>query len=137
MSSLTWEADKPIENEVEQFLKVEMNLSELFDTVRGFRQDDPLSCNLSNFVMKSVLRKEGMNRNGATFQKSVQLLADADDIDIIVRIKRYAAISAIERECTKMCLAVNEGERRYIYYRQVETRGVFILRLRPIIISLI
>ena len=57
----------------------------------------------------------------ALFFKKV-LLAYADDIGIIGRTKRdvTAAYSAIERESTKMGLAVNEGKTKYIY-RQVET----------------
>ena len=66
-------------------VKVGMDLYEPINTVRGFRQGDPLSCDLFNFVMESVLRKAGVNRNGTIFQKSVQLLAYADDIDIIRR----------------------------------------------------
>ena len=48
--------------------------------------------------------------------KSVQLLAYTDDIDIIGRTKRdvTAAFSAIERESTKMGLAVNEGRTKYM-----------------------
>ena len=56
-------------------VKVGMDLSEPFDIVRGFRQGEPLSCELFNFVMESFLRKAGVHRNGTIFQKSVQLLA--------------------------------------------------------------
>ena len=88
-------------------VKIGIDLSEPFDTIRGFRQGDPLSCDLFNFIMESVLRK--VHRHGTIFQRSVQLLAYADDIDIIRRIKRgiTAAFSAIEREPAKMNLAVN------------------------------
>ena len=50
-----------------------------------------------------------MNCNGTIFQKSIRLLAYADYIDIIGHTKRdvTAAFSAIERESTKMDLAVN------------------------------
>ena len=50
------------------------------------------------------------------FKKSVQLLEYAHDIDIIGRIKRdvTAAFSVIERESTKMGLAVNGSKTKYM-----------------------
>ena len=48
-------------------VKVRMVLSEPFDTMRGYRQGDPLSCDLFNFVVESVLRKAGVHRNGTNF----------------------------------------------------------------------
>ena len=78
-------------------VKVGMDISEPFDTARGFRQGDPLSCDLFNFVMESVLRKAGVHRSATIFKTSVQLLAYADDIDIIGCTKRHvtAVFSAI------------------------------------------
>ena len=63
-----------------------------------------------------------MHRNGTIFYKSVQLLAYADDIDIIGSTMRdvTAAFSAIERESPKMGLAVNEGKIKYM----LSTSGV-------------
>ena len=57
-----------------------------------------------------------MHRNGTILQKSVQLLAYADDIDIIGHTKRNvtAAFSATERESTKIVLAVNEAKTKYM-----------------------
>ena len=71
-------------------VKVEIDFSEPFDTAQGFRQRDPLPGNLFNFVMESILTKGGVHRNGTIFQKSVQLLANADKIDIIGHTKRDA-----------------------------------------------
>ena len=58
------------------------------------------------------LQKAEVHLNGTIFQKSVQLLVYADDIDIIGHIKRdvAAAFSAIERESTKVDLAVSGGK---------------------------
>ena len=81
-------------------VKVGKDLPVPFDTVRGFRQGGPLSCDLFNFLLESVLRKSGVHRNGTIFYKSVQLLAYADDIDIIGRTMRDVTVAfrAVERE---------------------------------------
>ena len=96
-------------------VKVRKVFSEPFDTVRGFRQADPLSCDLFNWRV-CYGRWVGVHRNGAIFYKSVQLLAYADDIDIIGRTMQNvtAAFSAIERASVKMWLAVNEGKTTYM-----------------------
>ena len=64
-------------------------------------------------IMESVMRKAGVHRKGLIFQKTLQSLAYADDI--IARSKRdvSAAFNAVERESTRMCLAVNEGKTKY------------------------
>ena len=73
-----------------------------------------------------VLRKAGVHRNDTIFQKSVQLLAYADDTDIIGRTKRdiTAALSAIEREFTKMGLAINEGKIKYMLSTRRDVRRI-------------
>ena len=93
-------------------VKVGKDLSEPFDTVRG----DPLSCDLFNILLESVLRKAGVLRNGTIFYKSVQLLAYADDIDIIGGTMRdvTAAFSAIERASAKMALTINKDKMKYM-----------------------
>ena len=67
--------------------------------------------------MESVLRKTGVHRNGTIFQKNVQLIAYADDIDIIGRTKRdvTAAFSAIEPESTNLGLTVNADKTTYMF----------------------
>ena len=59
-------------------VKLGNDVSEPFDTVRGFRQGESLSFDL---FMESALRKAGVHRNGTIFYKSVLLFAYADDID--------------------------------------------------------
>ena len=89
-------------------VKVGKDLPEPFDTVRGFRQGNPLSCDVFNFFMEIALRRAGVHRNGTIFYNSVQLLAYADDIDIIVT----AAFSTIERESAKM----GEGKKSGLWF---------------------
>ena len=50
----------------------------------------------------------------------------ADDIDIIGRTKRdvTAAFGAIERESTKMGLAVNEGKTKYVFSTSRDVRRI-------------
>ena len=50
-------------------VKIGMHLSKPFNTVRGLRQGDPLSCDLFSFIMESILRKAGVHLT--SFQKSV------------------------------------------------------------------
>ena len=59
-------------------------------------------------------------------KKIVKMLAYADDIDIIGRTKRNvtAAFSAIERESTKMGLAVNEGKTKYMLSTSRDARRI-------------
>ena len=76
--------------------------------------------------MESVLRKVGVHRSGTIFQKSVQLLAYAHDIDIIGRTKRdvTATYGAIERDSTKISLAVNEGKTKYMFSTSRDVRRI-------------
>ena len=106
-----------------------MDLTELSNTVRDFRQGDPLSCDLFNFVMKCVLRMAGVYRNGIIFQINVQLLIYADDINIIGHTKRdvAAAFNAIKWESTKMGLTVKERKTKYMlstsrYMRRIDSQ---------------
>ena len=107
-------------------VKLGKDLSEPFDTVRSFRHADPLSCDLFNFLLDSMLWKEGVHRNGTIFYKILQLLAYADNIAIIGRMMRdvIAAFRAIERASVKMGLAVNEGKKKYMLFISRAVYGV-------------
>ena len=63
--------------------------------------------------MENILQRARVHRNDTIFQKSVRLLAYADDIDSIGRTKRdvTAAFSTIERESKS--LSANVGKTKY------------------------
>ncbi|EDS43741.1 conserved hypothetical protein [Culex quinquefasciatus] len=50
-----------------------------------FRQGDGLSCALFNIVLEGIIRRAGIETSGTIMNKSYQLLAFADDIDIVAR----------------------------------------------------
>jgi sorting nexin-29 len=54
----------------------------------GVRQGDALACLLFNIDLEKVIRDLGINQRGTIFYKSVQILAYADDTDIIGRAQK-------------------------------------------------
>ena len=50
-----------LSNSCSCYANVVINLSETFDTVKGCRKGDHLSCGLYNFVMENALRKAGVD----------------------------------------------------------------------------
>jgi hypothetical protein len=66
-------------------IKLQSQLSEPFFTQRGLRQGDALACLLFNIALENVIRDSGIERQGIIYYKSVQVLAYADDLDIIGR----------------------------------------------------
>nr|XP_042911661.1 uncharacterized protein LOC122272269 [Parasteatoda tepidariorum] len=63
-------------------VKLMSDVSEVFYTERGLRQGDSLSCISFNTALEKVIRDSGIN---TILQRSIQLLAYADDIDIVGR----------------------------------------------------
>ena len=114
-------------------VKIEMDLSEPFDTVKVFRHGDPM------WPLK--LHHEKCTAKGGSAlhwhycsEKSVKLLTSADDIDIIGRTNRdvATAFSAIKRESTKMGLTVNDTKTKYMlstsrYVLRINSRIIYII----------
>jgi sorting nexin-29 len=66
-------------------VKIQSDLSDSIITKKGLRQGDSLACLLFNLALEKFVRNAGVQTSGTIFYKSVQLLAYADDIDIIAR----------------------------------------------------
>ena len=85
-------------------VRIQSDLSGLITTKKGLRQGDSLDCLLFNLALEKVVRNEGIQTSGTIFYKSVQLLAYADDIDIIARSQTALkeAFLSLERAAGEM-----------------------------------
>ncbi|GBN30232.1 hypothetical protein AVEN_51637-1 [Araneus ventricosus] len=63
-------------------VKIQNHLSESFTAERGLRQGDSLTCLLFNLPLEKCIRVSGLDRRGTLWNRSLQLLAYADDIDL-------------------------------------------------------
>jgi sorting nexin-29 len=74
---------------------------------------------LFNLALEKVVRNAGIQTNGTIFYKSVQLLAYADDIDIIARSQTALkeAFLLLERAAGEMGLKINEEKTKYLNTR--------------------
>ena len=69
--------------------KVDGEKSEPFITTKGFRQGDGLSCDLFNICLVMIIRAINIDTTGTIYNKALQTLGYADDIDIIARDMKY------------------------------------------------
>ena len=97
-------------------VKIQNNCSEYFETRQGLRQGDVLSTLLFNVVLEIIVRRAKLQTNGTIFNKLTQILAYADDIDIIGRSQAAVrdAYLALEREANKVGLHINENKTKYM-----------------------
>ena len=93
-------------------VKILHDVSETFVTQKGLKQGDGLLlCLLFNFAREKAIRNSQMNIKGTIHNKSIQILAYADDIDIVGRsisaVKE--AILALSKAVQNIGLVVNMG----------------------------
>nr|XP_042906426.1 uncharacterized protein LOC122270970 [Parasteatoda tepidariorum] len=105
-------------NNVRCRIKIQSHLSEPFITERGLRQGDSLACLLFNLALEKCIRDSGLNRGGSIWNRSLQILAYADDIDIIGRSERAVkdAFQALEASAINMGLSINEDKTKFMEF---------------------
>jgi hypothetical protein len=88
------------------YVKIQNDCSESFETLQGLRQGDVLSTLLFNVVLEVIVRPANLETIGTIYNKETQLLAYADDIDIVGRSQSAVrnAYLALEREGAKVGL---------------------------------
>jgi hypothetical protein len=76
---------------------------------QGLRQGDVLSTLLFNVVLEVVVRRANLQTTGTIYNKETQLLAYADEIDIVGRSQSAARDTylALEEEAAKVGLKIN------------------------------
>ena len=72
-------------------MKLDGKFSGPFATTKGLRQGDGLACLLFNLALERAIRDSRVETTGIIFYKSTQILAYADDIDIICLRLSYVA----------------------------------------------
>ncbi|WP_333765087.1 reverse transcriptase domain-containing protein, partial [Streptomyces sp. IBSBF 2390] len=102
--------------ETKSAVRISQKASDPFDTTHGFRQGDALSCDLFNICLEMIVRRANIRTSSSIITKSVQLLAYADDIDIVARNVEdlKASYENISRHAASMGLRVNIEKTKYM-----------------------
>jgi hypothetical protein len=97
-------------------VKIQNDCSESFETRQGLRQGDVLFTLLFNVVLEVIVRRANLQTTGTVYNKVTQLLAYADDIDIVGRSQSAIrdAYLALEREAAKVVLKINEQKTKHM-----------------------
>jgi hypothetical protein len=88
---------------------VQATLSEPLQIHNGLRQGDALACLFFNVALEKAIRDSGIQIGWHIFQKSVQLLAYADDIVLLRRTRSRLEEAFIdpERVAGRIWLKIN------------------------------
>ena len=84
--------------------------------IRGFRQGDALSCSFFNILLELIMVSANINTGNIIFNKSNQVLAYADDIDLIGRssVNVVESFLRLERAAESVGLQVNGDKTKYM-----------------------
>jgi len=96
---------------------IQSHLSEPISTTRGVKQGDALACLFFNIDLEKVIRDSGIQTGGTIFFKTIQILAYADDIDLMACTTPglHEAFLNLEKSARNMGLIINQEKTVYMY----------------------
>jgi hypothetical protein len=96
-------------------VNIQNECSESFANRQELRQGDVLSTLLFNIVLEVIVRRANLQTTGTIYNEETQLLAYADDIDIVSRSQSAVrdAYLALKRESVKVGLKINKEKTNY------------------------
>lgn len=97
-------------------VRVEGDLSRDFDIVTGVKQGDGLSCLLFNLALEWAIQRAYLRKSGTIVNRQSQVLAFADDIDIMGRNANEVdmAYTALKANTEALGLRVNVPKTKYM-----------------------
>jgi sorting nexin-29 len=97
-------------------VKVQNEIPESLHIRNGLRQGDALACILFNIALEKIKRDANINQRRNVFYKSVQILAYANDIDIISSTPKslQEATIALVRAARRTELEINQAKTKYM-----------------------
>jgi hypothetical protein len=95
-----------------QNVKIQSDTSSEFTIDRGLRQGDVLSTQLFNITLEKIMRSIEISRGGMIFNRSLQYLAYADDVNLLSWNTRELSkvFTAMVAESKKAGLISNESK---------------------------
>jgi hypothetical protein len=89
---------------------------ESLNVKNGLRQGDALACLLFNIVLEEVVHESNIQTRGTVFSNIPQILAYADDIDIMSRTMTGLKenFTSLEKSARNMGLVMNQEKTIYI-----------------------
>jgi hypothetical protein len=108
---------------------------ELFNSFRignWLRQRDSLACILFNVVLVKIIREANINQHGNILYTSVQILAYADDINIISRFPKSLreATLALDKAARVMGLENKQDKTKYMICGAKRKYGEHVLKVK-------
>jgi sorting nexin-29 len=112
--------------QVKSMVRINQKLSEPFETLEGLRQGDPLATLQFNIALEKATRGINADNSKSIYTRSTQILAYADDLDLVGR--NIAAVKdafeSLEKGAEAVGLRINTDKTKYMVATKKGAGGV-------------